>query len=219
MNRVIAIVSGGLDSTVLLHHLRSGGSDVLALSINYGQRHRKELQYASRTCKAMGIQHQLIDLSAIKPLLANSGSSLVTDAEVAHGHYESATMKTTVVPNRNMIMLSVAVSWAISEKAIAIAYAAHAGDHAIYPDCRREFTDALEKAIKLCDWHVVELWRPFVSLTKADIVNRGHELEVDFVSTWSCYEGGDVHCGKCGTCVERKEAFRVAGIADPTCYK
>jgi 7-cyano-7-deazaguanine synthase len=215
--KTVAIFSGGLDSTVLLHELRAAGDEVLALSVDYGQRHRRELDHAKRIAEALGIRWQLADLSAIRPLLA--GSSQTSDGvPVPHGHYAADNMKQTVVPNRNMIMLAVAAGWAISEQADRLAYGAHAGDHTIYPDCRPEFAEALAKAIGLADWHRVELITPFIALSKTDIVRRGAELEVEFAATWSCYEGGQVHCGLCGTCVERKEAFLQAGIADPTRY-
>ena len=127
-------------------------------------------------------------------------------------------MKSTVVPNRNMILLSVATGHALSIKARQIAYAAHSGDHAIYPDCRNEFAEAMANAIMLADWEQVELIRPFVDWTKADIVRRGAELGVPFAKTWSCYKGGDLHCGRCGTCIERREAFDLAKVIDPTPY-
>jgi len=137
---------------------------------------------------------------------------------VPAGHYTNETMKLTVVPNRNMIMLSVAIGWAVSGKADAVAYAAHAGDHTIYPDCRPAFIEAIRQAAALCDWHRVELLTPFVGKTKRDIVRLGAELDVPFGQTWSCYVGGEVHCGRCGTCVERREAFKSAGVDDPTVY-
>lgn len=215
----VLIYSGGLDSTVLLHHLLAGGTEVLALSIDYGQRHRvQELHCARAQCEAAGVQHHVADLSSIAALL---GGSSLTDGSiaVAHGHYTEDNMKTTVVPNRNMILLAIAGGWAVAQKADNIAYAAHGGDHAIYPDCRPEFADAMNHALGLCDWHQIELYRPFVTMSKADIVRRGAELGVDFAQTWSCYEGGELHCGRCGTCVERREAFYLAGVADPTPYR
>lgn len=217
--KVVAIFSGGMDSTVLLHHLLSAQNEVSALSVNYGQRHKKELDYAFKTCRRLNIPHEIADLSSITRLLAASGSSQVSDTPVPHGHYAADNMKQTVVPNRNMIMLSVATGWAVSLKADAVAYGAHAGDHTIYPDCRDEFAKVMNDAVKLCDWHPVELWRPFVHLTKADIVKRGSELGVDFAKTWSCYEGREIHCGACGTCYERREAFVDAEISDPTEYR
>lgn len=213
----ILIYSGGLDSTVLLYHLRAARHDVRALSIDYGQRHRKELVQAKAICDAIGVEHRIADLTPLTPLLA--GSSLTSpEIAVPDGHYAEDNMKATVVPNRNMILLAVATGWAVSIKADAVAYAAHAGDHAIYPDCRKEFTEAMEKAIALCDWHHVSLERPFVTWSKADIARRGAELEIPFADTWSCYKGGELHCGTCGTCIERREAFHLAGVDDPTPY-
>lgn len=215
--KTVIVYSGGLDSTVLLCQLHAEGHDLSALSIDYGQRHRCELERASEICSELGIPHSVADLSAIQPLLA--GSSLTSpEIEVAEGHYTEESMKTTVVPNRNMIFLSIATGHALSIKADQIAYAAHSGDHAIYPDCRNEFADAMAHAIRLADWEQVELIRPFVDWTKADIVRRGSELGVPFLKTWSCYKGGEIHCGRCGTCIERREAFDLAGIEDLTPY-
>jgi 7-cyano-7-deazaguanine synthase len=163
------------------------------------------------------VTHQTADLSGVGHLLA--GSSLTSaDIEVADGHYTEETMKSTVVPNRNMILLALTTGYALSIAADQVAYAAHSGDHAIYPDCRNEFADAMATAIELCDWKTVTLVRPFVDWTKADIVRRGHDLAVPFEQTWSCYKGGERHCGRCGTCIERREAFDLAGVEDPTSY-
>lgn len=215
--KTVLIYSGGLDSTVLLYHLRAAGHLVHALSVNYGQRHVCELDHAADICSELQLPNPVADLSAIQPLIA--GSSLTSaDIEVAEGHYTEESMKSTVVPNRNMILLSIAAGHALSIGAQQIAYAAHSGDHAIYPDCRNEFADAMAEAIRLCDWSTVELSRPFVDWTKADIVRRGAELNLPFEKTWSCYKGGEIHCGRCGTCIERREAFDLAGIADPTTY-
>lgn len=215
--KTVIVYSGGLDSTVLLYHLRVAGHELHALSIDYGQRHRCELDRAAAICLELGIRHQTADLSAIQPLLA--GSSLTSpEIEVAEGHYTEESMKSTVVPNRNMIFLSIATGHALSIKAGQIAYAAHSGDHAIYPDCRNAFADTMAAAIELADWEKVELIRPFVDWTKADIVRRGAELGVPFAQTWSCYKGGQLHCGRCGTCIERREAFDLAALDDPTLY-
>jgi 7-cyano-7-deazaguanine synthase len=200
---VVLIYSGGLDSTVLLHHLRADGHHVRALSINYGQRHGRELEAAALFAKRLGIEQRVADLRAIAPLLA--GSSLTSgNIAVPEGHYEAESMKATVVPNRNMLLLALATAWAISLKADCVAYGAHGGDHAIYPDCRPEFADAMARAIGLADWHKVELIRPFVDWSKATIVRRGVELGVPFADTWSCYVGHALHCGRCGTCIERR---------------
>ncbi|MGB0745055.1 MAG: 7-cyano-7-deazaguanine synthase QueC [Opitutales bacterium] len=215
--KTLVIYSGGLDSTVLLYELHQAGHEVGALSINYGQRHACELECAASICRELGIKHRVADLSAIQALLA--GSSLTSpEIEVAEGHYTEERMKTTVVPNRNMILLAIATGHALSIGAQEVAYAAHSGDHAIYPDCRNEFADAMAQAMTLCDWKQVELSRPFVDWTKAEIVKRGAELGVPFERTWSCYKGGETHCGRCGTCIERREAFDLAGVEDPTEY-
>ncbi|HUG92462.1 MAG TPA: 7-cyano-7-deazaguanine synthase QueC [Planctomycetaceae bacterium] len=215
--KTLAIFSGGLDSTVLIHELLAAGDEVLALSVNYGQRHRVELEHAGRIAARLGIEWRLADLSAITPLLGGS-SQTSPDVPVPHGHYTAESMKQTVVPNRNMILLSVAAGWAITRRADRLAYAAHAGDHTIYPDCRPVFVDAMRRSLSLADWHPLDLFCPFLTLTKSEIVARGAALGVDFAATWSCYEGGAVHCGRCGTCYERREAFQRAGVADPTCY-
>lgn len=217
IEKVIAIYSGGMDSTVLLYHLRSQGYDVRALSVDYGQRHRKELESARSICHITGIPHEVADLRGITHLL--KGSSLTdSEVDVPEGHYAEESMKATVVPNRNMIMLSVAIGYAISLGAPFVAYGAHAGDHTIYPDCRPEFAAALNTAALLADWQQVELLRPFIRLTKAEIARRGAELNVPLELTWSCYKGDELHCGLCGTCVERAEAFNLAGLQDPTDY-
>jgi 7-cyano-7-deazaguanine synthase len=215
--KTVLIYSGGLDSTVLLYHLLDAGHSVQALSIDYGQRHACELDRAAAICAQLKVPFQRADLSGIRPLLV--GSSLTSpDIPVAEGHYTEESMKSTVVPNRNMLLLALATSYALSSGAAEVAYAAHHGDHAIYPDCRPEFADAMATAIGLCDWESVRLSRPFVDWSKADIAKRGGELNVPFEQTWSCYKGGTVHCGRCGTCIERREALHLAGLADPTPY-
>lgn len=218
VNTCALIYSGGLDSTTLLYHLREQGTDVHCLGINYGQRHRKELDAARSICDALHVEFTIADLSGIRHLIAGS-SQTSDDIAVPEGHYASETMKLTVVPNRNMIMLSVALGWAISRNWEAVAYAAHAGDHTIYPDCRPEFADAMNRAASLADWHEVKLIRPFIDLSKGDIAKRAVELGVPVGQTWSCYKGGNIHCGLCGTCVERREAFELAGVSDPTPYE
>jgi len=213
----IVIYSGGLDSTVLLADLLDQGHEVKALSVNYGQRHKRELEHAALICAKLKVEHQIADLSNIARFL---GGSSQTDASVPvpHGHYEEEAMKLTVVPNRNAIMLSVAAAWAISLKYNAVAYAAHAGDHAVYPDCRSEFVEPFAQAIWNADWHHVAIERPFLKLSKADIVARGAKLGAPMELSYSCYEGGEVHCGLCGTDIERRLAFIEAGVQDPTTY-
>lgn len=201
---------------MLLAHLMAEGREVHCLSVDYGQRHRRELEAARAICAHYGVDHRLADLRALAPLFGSN--ALTGGVKVPEGHYEEESMKATVVPNRNMLLISVATAWAVSLRAESVAYGAHGGDHAIYPDCRPEFAEALDRAVRLADWHEVRLERPFVKMDKAAIVRRGAELDVPFGLTWSCYVGGERHCGKCGTCVERKEAFRLAGVADPTDY-
>ena len=216
-SKTVLIYSGGIDSTVLLYDLLNSRHDVQALSVNYGQRHIKELDCAKSLCNQLNVEHHVADLTALNPLL--SGSSLTSPyVQVPEGHYEDESMKATVVPNRNMILLSIATGWAMSTGASSVSYAAHSGDRAIYPDCREEFADAMNGVMKIAGWDKVSLNRPFSSLTKADIVKLGDELDVPFEQTWSCYKGGQVHCGVCGTCVERREAFQLAGVTDPTIY-
>ncbi len=215
--RTALIYSGGLDSTVLLYHLRAEGHEVRCLGIDYGQRHRRELEAAAAICRRLGTEYRIANLGALRSLLG--GSALTGEVPVPDGHYTEESMKQTVVPNRNMIMLAVAIGWAVSLQYDAVAYAAHAGDHTIYPDCRPEFADAMDRAAALCDWHPVRLLRPFIARTKADIVRLGAALGVPFEQTWSCYRGGEYHCGRCGTCVERREAFALAGVGDPTTYE
>lgn len=213
--KTLLIYSGGMDSTTLLYWLQMIGRDVLTLGINYGQKHGKELEYAERLTTRLNIPFKVADLSALRPLL--SGSSQTDDnVPVPEGHYAAESMKLTVVPNRNMIMLATAAGYGMSQGCDTVAYAAHAGDHAIYPDCRPEFADALDGALRLADWKPIRLERPFIQYTKSDIARIGRLLEVPFNETWSCYKGGELHCGKCGTCVERREAL---GPLDPTEYE
>lgn len=219
-SKTVLCFSGGLDSTVLLYLLRNQKKDVKCLSVYYGQRHNQELVGAQRIASLVKSEYQEIDFDYSQVRKIFSGSSQTDDTvSVPEGHYAEESMKATVVPNRNMILLSLATAWAVSLKADSVAYACHAGDHPIYYDCRQEFTMIMRTAIGMCDWHKVDLDTPFVGLTKADIVKLGHDLKVPFELTYSCYKGGAKHCGKCGTDVERKEAFRVAKVADPTEYE
>jgi 7-cyano-7-deazaguanine synthase len=206
-----------MDSVTMLYELLNQGHEVKALGVNYGQRHGIELIHAESICAEVGVEFRIASLVGLRRLLG--ASSLTSDQPVPHGHYEDASMRATVVPNRNMIMLSIATGWAITLRYDTVAYGAHAGDHAIYPDCRDAFAGAMAHAMELCDYEPITLHRPFIGMTKADIAKRGHDLGVPFGRTWSCYEGEVKHCGKCGTCVERREAFALAGIEDPTDYE
>lgn len=218
MSKVVVLHSGGLDSTVLLYQQISivGAKNVFSFSVDYGQRHSKELDYAHYLCKEIGVERFVFSLD-YKALKANN--SLTGQLPVPEGHYEDKSMQATVAPNRNMLLLSCAATFAISKRAQAILYGAHTGDHAIYPDCRPEFVRAMQSAISLCHYTPLFLNAPFIGLSKAKIVKLGASLGVPFGHTWSCYKGGDIHCGKCGTCVERKEAFKLAEIIDPTIYE
>lgn len=213
----VLLLSGGIDSSAALRVLKDEGHRIFALSLHYGQRHSKELEFAKRQADTLCEEHQTVDLSALQPLLA--GSSQTSAIEVPEGHYSAENMKLTVVPNRNMIMLSIAIGWAVSLKADQVCYAAHAGDHHIYPDCRPEFAEKMDAVAQICDWHPVRLYRPFIHFSKAEIVKKAAALGVDFTQTWSCYKGLEKHCGRCGTCVERQEAFALAKIKDPTIYE
>lgn len=212
----VAIVSGGIDSTTMLWQLKAQGHDVKALSFDYGQRHRCELDAALFLCDLAGVPHDIVDLRDLTRFIARG--SQTGNEPVPEGHYAEESMKATVVPNRNMIMLSVAIAHAITLRADAVAYGAHGGDHAIYPDCRPAFVEALGVLAQLADWHPVRVDAPYLYMTKAQVVKLGASLCVPFGSTWSCYVGGMVHCGRCGTCVERREAFELAGVPDPTEY-
>lgn len=219
--RGIVIVSGGMDSVTLAYDLHQV-DEITLVSIDYGQRHRKELQFAEECAKDLGADWALIDLTTLTKWL--SGSSLTDPSvEVPHGHYTADSMKATVVPNRNAILLSIATGIAVARKADYVATAVHAGDHAVYPDCRSAFTDAFEHMAREGNEGFIDpqfsIYTPYIEKGKHDIASIGGEIGVPYEKTWSCYEGGEVHCGQCGTCVERKEAFTLSGIPDPTIYE
>ena len=216
--KALVLFSGGLDSTVLATQMKQEAKETRLLSIDYGQRHAKELDHSQKIADHLGLGHEILKLPQLGQIL---GGSSLTDKSIIlpEGHYAEDSMKSTVVPNRNMILLALAGGHALSLGFDTIAYAAHAGDHTIYPDCRPEFADAMDKALELADWKDLNLHRPYVEMTKSDLVSLGDQLEAPLDLTWSCYAGGEIHCGKCGTCVERKEAFELANIADPTKYE
>jgi len=215
--KIVVILSGGMDSTTLLYDVLKQGYDVNALSFDYNQKHCKELNFAEKTCKKLNINHKVINLSVLGELAPSSLTR--KDWEVPEGYYTDENMKQTVVPNRNMIMLSLAGAYAIGIKATKIFYGAHAGDHDIYPDCRKEFIDAMRNVLTLCDWNKVELEAPYWNLDKGDIAIRGKELNVDYSLTWTCYKGKELACGKCGSCIERLEAFEKTGTKDSIKYE
>ena len=223
----IVIYSGGMDSFTLLNWVRktiterthhSGATETItALSFNYGQRHKKELRYAARVCADLKIPHKLIHLDVLHTLAR--GSALTGDLPVPHGHYASDNMKQTVVPGRNMVMLSLAAAYAEAglgpDDLAVIYYGAHAGDHTIYPDCRPAFIQPMMQAVAASSDKRISLRAPFMDIDKTGILRCGLAMGLNYADSWSCYEGGDKPCGKCGACQERAESFALNGITDP----
>jgi 7-cyano-7-deazaguanine synthase len=218
--KTVVLFSGGLDSTTLLYELAHlyGADQVVAISFDYGQRHRKELLCAKRIASKLGVYHHVVDINSAPSIFLGS-SQTDESISVPEGHYEDSSMQITVVPNRNMIMLALAAAAAISHKASSICYAAHGGDHHIYFDCRLEFVDAMRQALKLCHDTPLILDAPYVNCSKAEIVKVGAHMGVPYEDTYSCYNGRELHCGACGTCTERKLSFEEAGVPDPTKYE
>ncbi|RUO65620.1 preQ(0) biosynthesis protein QueC [Pseudidiomarina planktonica] len=215
--KVVVIYSGGMDSFTVLHRALADGCEVYALSFDYGQRHSKELKYAANVCEKQGIPHKIVDITAINQLLA--GSSLTDNIDIPEGHYEEDSMKSTVVPNRNMILLSLAIGYAVSLKADAVYYGAHSGDHAIYPDCRPEFVLKMNEVSLLANYELVAVHSPYLEQDKAAILADGIAMGLDYANTWTCYNGREKACGKCGACVERMEAFAANQQTDPIPYE
>ena len=217
--KVVILLSGGIDSVTALHEAikQHGAREVQALSFDYGAKHHaRELPMAAWQCAQVGVSHRIAPIGFIA--VEFRSDLLQSGGAVPEGHYEETSMRSTVVPFRNGIMLAMAAGFAESVGAEGIVIAAHAGDHAVYPDCRKEFLDPMGSAIREGTYAKIALLRPFVDMDKAAIVLRGAELKVDFSRTWSCYKGGEFHCGNCGTCVERREAFLLAQVPDPTNY-
>ena len=206
-----------MDSVTALHWARREHDVRAVVSFDYGAKHNhREIPFAHEHAAALGVRHEVIALDFVERLFASD--LLKSGGTVPDGHYEEKVMKQTVVPFRNAIMLSIACGFAESAGADGLVIAAHGGDHAIYPDCREEFMRAMGDAMRLGTYAGVQLLRPFIAINKGQIVTEGAKLGVDFARTWSCYKGGAIHCGTCGTCVERREAFMQAGIVDPTEY-
>lgn len=216
MKNAILILSGGVDSVTMLYDYQD--QIALAVSFDYGSNHNaREIPFAKLHCERLGIAHMVIPLSFMAD---HFKSSLLEGSEaIPEGNYDDDNMKSTVVPFRNGIMLSIAVGLAESRGLKHVMMANHGGDHAIYPDCRPEFVDAFSEAARTGTYEGVTLLSPYTNLTKADIVRRGKALNIDYSETWSCYKGGDKHCGLCGTCRERREAFAEAGVEDNTLYE
>ncbi len=217
--KALVVCSGGLDSVTLAYKVANESTLTSLLSFDYGQRHRKELDFAALCAKQLDVPHIIIDLSQVGAQL--TGSALTDDIEIPDGHYAEESMKVTVVPNRNAIMMTIAFGLATSQGADTVAMAVHGGDHFIYPDCRPDFIEAFTKMQKLAldGLAEIETYTPFLHIAKSEIVKEGHKYNVPFADTWSCYKGTDFQCGRCGTCVERQEAFHLAGIKDPTEYE
>lgn len=216
--KVVVLCSGGMDSVTALHWARWRHDVRAVLSFEYGAKHNhREIPFAAEQAKLLGLAHQVIALDFIG---RHFRSDLLTSGGVIpEGHYADENMQRTVVPFRNGVMLAVAAGFAESAGAEALVIAAHSGDHAIYPDCRDDFMRTMADAIRLGTYAGIQLLRPFIGLDKGQIASEGARLGVDFARTWSCYKGATRHCGKCGTCVERREAFMKAALPDPTEYE
>lgn len=216
--KIIVLLSGGLDSTTLLYQMQRDHDVVAALSFDYGAKHNHcELPMAAYHCEKLRIPQVTIPMAFINDYF--SSNLLKSGGMIPEGHYAAESMKATVVPARNAIMLSIAAGFAESHGAGGVSYGAHTGDHFIYRDCREEFLKPMAEALREGTDTAIELLRPFVQMNKGEIVQRGLELGVDYTKTWSCYKGEEIHCGRCGTCVERREAFVLAGVMDPTVYQ
>lgn len=215
--RAVVIYSGGMDSYTVLHRALNEGYEVYALSFDYGQRHRRELDVARQVCESLGINHQVVDITAIHALVGNSA---LTDASqpMPHGNYDDDNMQSTVVPNRNMILLSLAIGYAVNLEAPCCFYGAHGGDHAIYPDCRPEFVERMNDVAAIANYQAVSIEVPYLHADKADILAEGLAMGLDYANSWTCYEGGAKACGQCGSCRERLEAFARHGRQDPLPY-
>lgn len=221
-SKAVLVVSGGIDSSTLIYKTVREGYETYALTLIYGQKHKREVESARKVCDTLHVAHKIIDISSIKEIL--SGSAL-TDSKVdipevpeTAEHYE--TLKTTIVPNRNSIFLSIAIGCAVSIGANHVFFGAHHSDRGVYPDCRREFVEAFQHAERLAnDNPLLVVTAPFVSVNKSEIVRLGIELGVPYKETWSCYKGGEIHCGVCSSCRERKRAFQEADVLDPTDYE
>lgn len=212
--KTVVILSGGLDSATLLYHLQDAGHELKALSIDYGQRHARELEAAKTIAEAAGVEHRVVSVPGLAELF---GANALTDrdVDVPHGEYQPSTTAVTKVPNRNMIMLAIAAGWAIALKYDSVAFGAHAGEYTPYPDCQPEFATAMNRVTQVCDDNPIEVLAPFVHWNKAAIIQRGLDLGVPFELTWSCYKGGAIHCGRCSTCLDRKHGFAACGVDDP----
>lgn len=219
--KAVVVTGGGMDSTTALYYTIDRGYECETISFDYGQRHRKELESARVISTRLGIKHHVVDLKGITDLIATS--ALTGDIEVPDGHYAADNMALTVVPNRNSLMANIALARAVAIGASRLVVGVHAGDHAVYPDCRPEWVDAMDVLARVANEGFIHsdfnFSAPFVNIDKATIARIGTNLNVPYELTWTCYKGGDKHCGRCGTCVERLEAFHIAGLEDPVAYE
>ncbi len=216
--KVCVLLSGGMDSVTVFHESLRSHEVAACLSFDYGSKHNaREIPFAKLHANRCGIPHHTVTLDFMDRLFKSN--LLLSGGTIPDGHYAEPTMKQTVVPFRNGIMLAIAAGFAESINAEAVVIAAHSGDHAIYPDCREPFMRSMADAMCHGTYAHIRLLRPFIDIDKAGIVRRGAELGIDFAETWSCYKGGELHCGTCGTCVERREAFQLASLPDPTTYQ
>jgi 7-cyano-7-deazaguanine synthase len=217
MKDAVCIYSGGMDSFTLVNMTHQFGRLHSCLSFDYGQKHLKELLYARRVCWELDVPHHIIDLRNLKPHLL--GSALTDDVKMPEGEYNEPSMKLTVVPNRNMIMLSIAIAYAVSHKLKEVRFGAHAGDHEIYPDCREEFVKKMNDIALIANWHPVAVFAPYQDMDKGDILKLGATMNLDYAKSWTCYQGGEKACGKCGACQERLAGFAKLGQPDPLVYE
>jgi len=216
-NRIVVIYSGGMDSFTLLHRALHQGFEVYALTFDYGQKHVREIAAASHVCQALNVPHKVIDIRAMAEVMA--GSALTGGGDVPEGHYAEDSMKATVVPNRNMILVSLAVGYAVTLEASAVWYGAHGGDHAIYPDCRPAFVEKMDAVCRIANYQSVAVEAPFLHKDKTSILGEGLAMGLNYGQTWTCYNGRSKACGRCGSCVERLEAFAAHGLTDPISYE
>jgi 7-cyano-7-deazaguanine synthase len=215
--KAVVIYSGGMDSFTILNKALQDGYQLFPLTFDYGQKHNKEIRYASNVCSKLGLPHKVIDINPINELLKTS--SLTSDTAIPEGHYAAENMKSTVVPNRNMILLSLAIGYAVDIGASKVFYGAHSGDHAIYPDCRPEFVAAMNAVAQIANYEPVDIVTPYLDSNKIEILKDGLALGLDYGQTWTCYNGREKACGKCGSCVERLEAFQLNQVQDPLEYE
>jgi len=220
--KAVLIVSGGIDSSTLVYKTVREGYETYALTFMYGQKHKREIESACKVCDTLKVSPKIIDISSLKEILSGSAlmDSMVKIPEVPETAEYYETLKTTIVPNRNSIFLSIAIGYAASIGASHVFFGAHHSDRGVYPDCRSEFVEAFEHAERIAnDNPYLVVAAPFVNMNKSDIVKLGIELGVPYKETWSCYRGGEMHCGVCSSCRERKRAFQEAGVSDPTDYE